>query len=78
LVPVALERVATLRNRSYRRGEVWVIGDSENDLVCAKKSGARCLLVGTGWGLPDGAAEEADAFMEEMSDTDAVLDLILG
>jgi hypothetical protein len=34
--------------------------------------------VGTGWGLPDGAAEEADAFMEEISDTDAVLDIILG
>jgi phosphoglycolate phosphatase len=78
LVPVALERVAKLRNRTYHRGEVWVIGDSENDLACARKSGARCLLVGTGWGLPDGAAEEADAFMDKMSDTDAVLDIILG
>lgn len=78
LVPVALERVATLRNRTYHRSEVWVIGDSENDLVCAKRSGAHCLLVGTGWGLPDGAAEAADAFMDELSDTDTVLDLVLG
>jgi phosphoglycolate phosphatase-like HAD superfamily hydrolase len=78
LVPVALERVATLRNRTYHRGEVWVIGDSENDLASAKTAGARCLLVGTGWGLPGGAAEEADGFMDTMSDTDAVLDVILG
>jgi hypothetical protein len=34
--------------------------------------------VGTGWGLPDGAAEAADAFMDELSDTDTVLDLVLG
>jgi hypothetical protein len=40
---------------------------------------ARCRgALQTERGPPDGAAEEADAFMDEMSDTDAVLDIILG
>lgn len=78
LVPVALERVASLRNRIYNRDEVWVIGDSAHDVACAKKSGARCLLVGTGWGLPDGVAGDADVYMADLSDTDNVLDVILG
>jgi len=77
LVQVALERASRLRGRTYGLDEVWVIGDSEHDLSCARRSGARCLLVGTGWGLPDGTADQADAYMDDLSDTRAVLEVVL-
>jgi phosphoglycolate phosphatase-like HAD superfamily hydrolase len=48
LVPIALERAATMRGVTYTPGEVWVVGDSANDLACARAAGVRCLLVATG------------------------------
>ncbi|MGH9091382.1 MAG: haloacid dehalogenase-like hydrolase, partial [Acidimicrobiales bacterium] len=48
LVPVALERAARLRGRTFAPGDVWVVGDAPADLACARAGGARCLLVATG------------------------------
>ena len=75
LVPIALERAARLRGESYAPDEVWVIGDTANDLACARAGGVRCLLVGT-----DAAdlAADADAWFETLADTDAVTATILG
>jgi phosphoglycolate phosphatase len=79
LVPIALERVERLRGRSFAPSDVWVVGDSANDLACARAVGARCLLVATG--RP--AREEldrlgADAVLADLSDVDAVLGLLTG
>jgi phosphoglycolate phosphatase-like HAD superfamily hydrolase len=74
LVPIALERVGRLRGDTYEPDEVWVIGDTANDLACARAGGVRCLLVGA-----DAAelAPDADAWFETMADTDRVLDTLL-
>jgi phosphoglycolate phosphatase-like HAD superfamily hydrolase len=48
LVPIAIQRVADMRGVTYSPGEVWVVGDSPNDLACARAAGVRCLLVATG------------------------------
>ena len=74
LVPVALERVARLRGRRFEPAEVWVVGDSDNDLACARAAGARCLLVSTGRAtreelLPLGA----DATLDDLSDVPGVI-----
>ncbi len=79
LVPVALERVARRRGRRFEPGAVWVIGDSDNDLACARAAGARCLLVGTGRAtreelLPLGA----DATLADLSDVAGVVALLAG
>lgn len=79
LVPVALERVARLRGHRFAPGEVWVVGDSDNDLACARAAGARCLLVGTGRAsreelLPLGA----DATLADLSDVMGVIGLLAG
>jgi phosphoglycolate phosphatase-like HAD superfamily hydrolase len=76
LVPIALERVERLRGETYARpDEVWVIGDTANDLACARAGGVRCLLCGA-----DAAdlAPQADAWFETLADTDAVAAAILG
>lgn len=78
LVPLALKRVEELRGETYEPHEVWVIGDTENDLACARAAGVRCLLVGTNWGGGgDVSGLDADAYVSDLSDTDAVLEILL-
>ena len=69
LVPIALERAARLRGETYGPDEVWVIGDTANDLACARAGGVRCLLVGSLYG-DDHCRDEADAHLVDLSDVD--------
>jgi phosphoglycolate phosphatase-like HAD superfamily hydrolase len=78
LVPVALRRARELRGESYEPGEVWVIGDTEHDLACARAGKARCILVGTSWDGEDRVADlGAEAYFEDLNDTERVLDVLL-
>jgi len=77
LVPMALDRVRRLRGETYAAHEVWVIGDTEHDLACARAAAVRCLLVGTNWdGSQDLSGLEPDAFVSDLSDTEALLELL--
>jgi phosphoglycolate phosphatase-like HAD superfamily hydrolase len=79
LVPMALARVKQLRGETYEPGEVWVIGDTEHDLACARVAGVRCLLVGTKWdGNEDVSRLSPDAYLADLSDTEGVLNILLG
>jgi phosphoglycolate phosphatase-like HAD superfamily hydrolase len=77
LVPVALRRARVLRGETYRADEVWVVGDTANDLRCAKAAGVRCLIVGTGH-AGFGAVRDlaADALLEDLADTSVVLAIL--
>jgi phosphoglycolate phosphatase len=76
LVPIALDRA---RRSGHDPEEVWVIGDTPNDLACARAGGARCVLVATGrMPLAELASLGADAALADLSDVQAVLDLLLG
>jgi phosphoglycolate phosphatase len=78
LVPFALRRARELRGEDYRPDEVWIIGDTANDLRCATAAGAHCLLVGTGKdGVGAVASLPADAVVEDLSDTALVLGILL-
>jgi phosphoglycolate phosphatase-like HAD superfamily hydrolase len=79
LVPIALERARRLRGLEVGPADTWVVGDTANDLACAKAGGARCLLVATG----SVSREEleglrADCVLADLSDTDAVEALLTG
>ncbi len=79
LVPMAIERVEQLRGETYAPDEVWVIGDTEHDLACARAAGVRCLLVGTNWdGVDDLSRLEPDHYTPDLSETDALLEILLG
>ena len=77
LVPVALRRASELRDWLLAPGDVWVVGDTPNDLRCAQAAGAHCLLVGTG-NVPveELAGLGADAVVDDLSDTAAVLEIL--
>ncbi len=54
LVPIALERLASLRGVRLTPEETWVIGDTPRDFECAEAGGAHSLLVATGgYGLEE-------------------------
>jgi phosphoglycolate phosphatase-like HAD superfamily hydrolase len=79
LVPVALERVERRYGRRLDPRDVWVVGDTPRDLACARAGGARCLLVGTGRdGYERLKGIGADAVLPDLSDADAVVDLLVG
>lgn len=73
LVPIALERVARLRGETYEPDEVWVIGDTANDLACARAGGVRCLLVGV-----DAVGLEADVVLPDLADVDRAYAALVG
>ena len=77
LVPIALERVQRFRGETYRPDEVWVIGDTPNDLACARAGGVRCLLVGTGH-PGDLAALGPDAHLDDLGDVDRAFSILTG
>ena len=77
LVPIALERVARLRGAHYGPGEVWVIGDTPNDLACARAAGVQCLLVATGqFPMAELRALDADAVLDDLTDTERVVGIL--
>jgi phosphoglycolate phosphatase len=77
LVPVALARAARRFGSPIEPSQVWVVGDTPRDLACARAGGARCLLVGTGRdGYEPLRGLDADAVLPDLSDVEAVLDLL--
>ena len=79
LVPIALERAARRRGLRVDPGDTWVVGDTPNDLACARAGGVRCLLVATGRSSFDElAALRPDAVLPDLSDTDAAVRILLG
>jgi phosphoglycolate phosphatase-like HAD superfamily hydrolase len=57
--------------------DVWVIGDTPRDLQCARDTGVRCALVATGTPSYEALAGlGADAVFADLSDSDALLELV--
>jgi phosphoglycolate phosphatase-like HAD superfamily hydrolase len=77
LVPIALERVNRFRGETYEPDEVWVVGDTDNDLACARAGGVRCLLVGDLKGDASIIAA-ADAAVADFTDPDVAYGILTG
>ncbi len=79
LVPIALERARRVRGLDVDARGTWVVGDTANDLACARAGGARCLLVATGrTPFADLSALGADALRPDLADVGDVLRILLG
>ena len=62
--------MARFRDETYDPDEVWVVGDTPNDLACARAGGVRCLLVDAEGDTA--AIEAADAAVADFTDVDLV------
>jgi phosphoglycolate phosphatase len=70
LLPVAWQRQRELRGVVFAPDETWIVGDTPNDLACARSGGAHCLLVATGrLGVDELLALGADAVLPDLRDT---------
>jgi phosphoglycolate phosphatase-like HAD superfamily hydrolase len=49
LPPVALRRAADHAGRAFTAADVLIVGDSTEDVACARAHGVPCLAVSTGW-----------------------------
>lgn len=77
LVPIALAKAGAHHAGPFSAAETWVIGDTPRDLACARAGGARCVLVATGtYGRDELEGLGADAVLDDLADTDAVLSLL--
>ena len=78
LVPIAIDRARRLRGVDVDPSQTWVVGDTANDLACARAGGAHCLLVATG---KTARAElerlQPDAVLADLSDTDTVARILV-
>jgi phosphoglycolate phosphatase-like HAD superfamily hydrolase len=78
LVPFSLRRVRERYGWELEPGDVWVVGDTPRDLSAAQAGGARCLLVATGRSPAAELRElRAEAVLDDLSDVDRVLSLLL-
>jgi phosphoglycolate phosphatase len=78
LVPVALRRAAARFGTPVQPADVWLVGDTPNDLAAARAHGTRCLLVATGrYDLDELTELRPDAVLPDLSDTDAVVEALL-
>src|SRR5947207_1680006 len=64
---------ADRRGIAFDPDDVWVVGDTPRDLVCARVVGAHCALVATGRNAGDLDGLGADVVWRDLSDVDAVV-----
>ncbi len=75
LPALAADRIRQHLNLNLEPSQFIVIGDTPNDIACARYFGARALAVGTGrlYQTSDILACQPDAFLPDLSDVDLLL-----
>lgn len=74
LGPVALSRAASFHGASFSPEQVWVIGDTEHDIGCARAFGAKAMGVATGnFSVEFLTHHRPDALFPDLGDVAAVL-----
>jgi len=77
LPAIAHERAIRHYGENYQPHELVIIGDAENDILCAKGFGARSLAVGTGRTSKEQLlALSPDFLFDSLQDTKAILEAI--
>ena len=66
------------RGSVFAKNQIYLIGDSAYDILCAQKVGMTSIAVGTGWTDEESLrACNPDYYFSDLSDTDGVLETIL-
>jgi phosphoglycolate phosphatase-like HAD superfamily hydrolase len=78
LVPIAKSRAETYDIPAEAIERVIVIGDTPHDIECARVAGAKSIAVATGGYTVEQLREfGADAALQDLSDTEAVITLLV-
>ena len=78
LIPLAMERAFKVSGKQPQLTEVIVIGDTPSDINCAKANGVKSIAVATGsYSSITLTQYDPDFLLDDLSDTSAVIDLML-
>jgi phosphoglycolate phosphatase-like HAD superfamily hydrolase len=79
LAPIAAARAAQRYGRAFAGTDVVVIGDTPHDIDCGRAAGAHTIAVATGPFSAEALREHgADVVLENLADTDRVVESIFG
>ncbi|MBR9990437.1 MAG: haloacid dehalogenase-like hydrolase [Gemmatimonadetes bacterium] len=79
LPPVAVERARAAVGVEFMRTDIVIIGDTPSDVTCGRALGVRAIGVATGrYGRGELSDAGAAAVFDDLSQTDSVLEAILG
>lgn len=79
LVAHALQRFGTITGREWSGSDVWVIGDTPDDVGSGRAHGTRTLAVATGsHDLESLQQTGADLVLPDLSDTDRIIGILCG
>ena len=79
LPAIASARIAEQTGQDRPPADFMIIGDTPRDIEVARGFGMRCMAVATGhYSLDALAAHEPDVLLADLSDTDLVMDSLLG
>jgi phosphoglycolate phosphatase-like HAD superfamily hydrolase len=74
LGPVALARAAVFHDHPFSAAQVWIIGDTEHDIGCARAFGAKAMGVATGsFSVVCLSQYRPDALFADLGDLPSVL-----
>ncbi len=77
LPPLAVRRASERYGEAFRLPDAIVIGDTPEDIRCARASGARVLAVATGrHGPAELRSHRPDAVVEDLSDTEMIIGIL--
>lgn len=77
LPPFAIQRAQKFYGHFYDKKDIWIIGDSINDIRCAHSNHLKCLAVASGHTpKTDLAAYCPTALVDNLKDTDAILNIL--
>ena len=75
---IAAERAARRYGRVFAGPDIVIVGDTPNDIACARAVGARAVAVATGpFGVEELRTHAPDAVLPDLTDTGAALTAIL-
>jgi len=77
LPPFALQRAEKYYQCFFEPKDIWIVGDSANDIKCAHANHLRCLAVGTGH-LNEAELKkyQPDALLPDLSSTERVIQIL--
>lgn len=73
---LALDAAADFLGEQFQKDEVWVIGDTVNDVVCGRSIGSRVVAVETGGASPEELATANPDFQFSTLEAERFLDLL--
>jgi phosphoglycolate phosphatase len=77
LPQIAIKRAEQYYQERIGRNNIWIIGDSIQDIICARVNQLRNLIVCTGWtSRPELELEKPEVIMDNLANTEKVLEIL--